>query len=337
MSSFNPDDDPNFDSENDSDGHPAGRNDRTPHFETEPKRAGMLNHFLLGRDRQLPVAILIGWLALLAYLALLPRTPRVPVISDSLASPIAHLITSAVLAAFLYWIFTARATDRKGHILWAVVSAGLASGAGIALEIAQGEYSSVRIFESSDIYSNVVGALFSVVLLVTLRDLGFSRRVLVTATVAMVGLITGALIASVVLWNPAYPYRGDHWHAQYQISICGERAQAMGGFPGGIHTHGSNIIHLHPRTADEEGANATLGLFFERAFGELSSDSLLLPSGERYSNGDACADGSVGELAVWDFDPAAGERVSKIDDPAVHVPRDLQTILIEFGEVVGAR
>ena len=110
----------------------------------------------------------------------------------------------------------------------------------------------------------------------------------------------------------------------------------MGAFPGGIHTHGSGLIHLHPRSQDDEGANANLGLFFYNALGELTVDSLMLASGERYSNGDLCPDGSVGELAMWDFDERTRTRGVRIEDPAAHVPRNFQTILIEFGDVGGS-
>lgn len=293
-------------------------------------RRGLMRRLRPGWDRSLPVLILVAWLPLLAYLALLTRTPRVPVIPGTLASPLAHIATSAVLVALLYWILSVRITDRRGRIRSALISAGLASGAGFALELVQSWYSNVRLFEGSDILSNVLGATLSAMLLVTLADLGVSRRILSVGTVGMVTLITGGVFASIIIWNPAYPYRGDHWHVQYLVDVCGELLPPFGAFPGGIHTHSTRVIHLHPRTADEEGANATLGLFFQRAGGELNNETLELPSGETYSNGDLCGDGSEAELTVWDYDPRTQERVFRIDDPGDYVPHNFQTILIEF-------
>ena len=128
-----------------------------------------------GRDRAMTVVLLVVWLPLLVYLALLPRTPRVPFIPASLASPLAHVATSAVLAALFYWILSARAFRRRDRILSAVVSAGLASVVGIAFELVQSRYSDVRSFESTDIISGVLGAVLAVFVVVTLADMGVSR------------------------------------------------------------------------------------------------------------------------------------------------------------------
>ena len=290
-----------------------------------------LGRIALGRPRLWPLLILVAWLPLLVYLSLLSRTPRVPIIANSLASPLAHIATSAVLTALVYWTLSARADDRRGRIRSALISAGVAAMVGLVLELVQSRYSSVRLFESSDLLASVLGAALSAMVLVTLTDLGFSRRMISGGTAGMVLLMTGGVLASTIIWNPAYPYRGDHWHAQYLVSVCGELAPAFSAFPGGIHTHQSRVLHIHPGTADEEGAKANLGLFFQRAGGELSDGVLELPTGERYVDGDACGGGSVGELKVWDYDTSTRQRVARIKDPAKYVPSNFQSILIEFG------
>ena len=288
---------------------------------------------LPGRGNWLPVVFLVAWLPLLAYLALLPRTPRVPVIPESLASSLAHVATSALLTALLYWIFAARAVDQRGRVRVAIVSAGLASGSGFALELVQSWYSNVRLFEGSDIVSNILGAGLAAIILATLADLGVSRRILSVGTVAGVIALTGGVLASLVIWNPAYPYRGDHWHVQYLVVVCGEWLPPFAGFQGGVHSHGDRLIHMHPLTAEEEGANATLGLFFQRAGGSLGETTLVLPSGETFSNGDACPNGEEGQLRVSDFKPSTFQRLSRIEDPGHYVPSNYQDILIEFGTV----
>lgn len=290
----------------------------------------LARRILLDRDHLAPVVILVAWLPLLAYLALLPRTPRVPVIPDSLASPLAHVVTSALFTALLYWFFAARAIDRRGRIRSALVSAGLASGAGLTLELVQGLFSDIRLFQGTDLSASVLGATLSAILLVTLAGLGVPRRYLSVGTAVGVVALTGSVLASLAIWNPAYPYRGDHWHAQYLVVVCGEWLPSFDAFQGGVHSHGDTLIHVHPFSAEDEGSNATLGLFFQRAGGSLSADTLVLPSGETYSNGDSCPNGESGQLRVSDFSPSTLQHLSPIEDSGNHVPVEYQTILIEF-------
>ena len=148
-----------------------------------------LGRIALGRPRLWPLLILVAWLPLLVYLSLLSRTPRVPIIANSLASPLAHIATSAVLTALVYWTLSARADDRRGRIRSALISAGVAAMVGLVLELVQSRYSSVRLFESSDLLASVLGAALSAMVLVTLTDLGFSRRMISGGTAGMVLLM----------------------------------------------------------------------------------------------------------------------------------------------------
>jgi hypothetical protein len=96
------------------------------------------------------------------------------------------------------------------------------------------------------------------------------------------------------------PLIGDHWHAIYEVIICGEKLPP---FPEprplrGIHTHGDGIIHIEPATREEEGANATLGLFLRNVGVSFSRDLLRLPDGRQFRNGDDCLDGQRGTLKL---------------------------------------
>lgn len=103
---------------------------------------------------------------------------------------------------------------------------------------------------------------------------------------------------SAMVWDPSYPRMGDHWHARYTVAVCG---RTVGPFPateGAVHSHGGRIIHIHPYRPSEAGANANLARFFLNSGGELTSTSLVLPSGRRYANGDLCPDGRPGGVVV---------------------------------------
>ncbi|MCH7809802.1 MAG: helix-turn-helix transcriptional regulator [Chloroflexi bacterium] len=97
----------------------------------------------------------------------------------------------------------------------------------------------------------------------------------------------GVLAARVALDNDAGPDVGDHWHAPYSIYIGDDRQEEFSSLDSGMTTPGDGIIHIEPRTPDEERENASLARFFEDAGGELTDTSLRLPgSGTTYRNGD---------------------------------------------------
>ena len=92
---------------------------------------------------------------------------------------------------------------------------------------------------------------------------------------------------------------GDHWHARYQIVFCGWVLSPLPGSPGGIHTHGDGVIHIHPRSREEAGSHATLGAFFRSASARLTGSSLELPGWAPMRNGDQCPDHRVGRWRLW--------------------------------------
>ena len=119
-----------------------------------------------------------------------------------------------------------------------------------------------------------------------------------------------------------YPAIGDHWHARYNISICGESVDTFPASPGEVHTHGDGLFHLHPLRLGEAGRNSNLARFMASTGSRLTNDSIQLPTGEVYTNGDECPDGTPGRLYL---------RVNGVamSDIAAYVPRDGDEL--EFG------
>lgn len=116
------------------------------------------------------------------------------------------------------------------------------------------------------------------------------------------------------------PRPGDHWHATYEIRVCGEPQPPLPPFPGPIHNHGDAVIHIHPSSPQDAGAQINLARFFADAGGLLSNDALQLPGRTLLRNGDRCSDGRLGtvRIAVNGALPAAG---------AAYVPQDGDSIL----------
>ena len=133
----------------------------------------------------------------------------------------------------------------------------------------------------------------------------------------------GVLAARVALDNDAGPDVGDHWHAPYSIYIGDERQEVFLSLDSGMTTPGDGIIHIEPRTPDEERENASLARFFEDAGGELTDTSLRLPgSGTTYRNGDIVPRIDAAGL-LFILSNATGV-------PADYVPQDGDRIRIVF-------
>jgi plastocyanin len=151
----------------------------------------------------------------------------------------------------------------------------------------------------------------------------------VAVIIAVVFGILGALFF--VQSASAGPRVGDHWHATYETIICGEPQSNVRQWSGGVHTHGSGTVHLHPQTAFEEGTGARLVKWFEyggNALGtgaKLTKDELQLP-GQRevWKNGDECPDGTEGVLQVF----VNGVKMDKWNR---YIPQDGDQIRIVFG------
>mgnify|MGYP004212087781 CR=1 FL=1 len=120
-----------------------------------------------------------------------------------------------------------------------------------------------------------------------------------------------------------YPNVGDHWHAEYAITLCGETEPPFPASPGGVHTHGDGLFHIHPTHAGEAGLNANLARLIASTGSRITNDSLELASGAQYTNGDECPDGQTGRL----FLQVNGIAMSDI---ATYVPRDGDDLELGF-------
>ena len=140
--------------------------------------------------------------------------------------------------------------------------------------------------------------------------------------------ILGALFF--VRSTAAGPISGDHWHAPYQIIICGQRQpdipdfEAAAGSPG---THGDGIMHQHPYAPSAEGQGSNLSNFFKEGGGKLTDSEMQIPGTPKdkvYNNGDLCDDGRPAELQVFVND-VAQENFSR------YIAKDGDRVRIVFG------
>ncbi len=148
--------------------------------------------------------------------------------------------------------------------------------------------------------------------------------------------IKGYVIALVVIFAiialfwfiarlPKTPAEGSHWHAQYEISICGETLPDYPASPDlGIHTHGDGLIHIHPHTQEAARENANLARFFTSLGGVLTNSSIKLSDGREFKNGDLCNNtpGRV-RVVVNSRERAEAEK---------YVPKDGDVIQIMFSD-----
>jgi len=143
-------------------------------------------------------------------------------------------------------------------------------------------------------------------------------------------IIGGVVVVATVVglfWylgsQPLYPKVGDHWHAPFSVVICGERTPPLPPGPGDIHSHGDDVIHIHPARPERAGRNATLASFLATTSLKITETSLEI-RGKTYSNGDKCPDGRAGRVAV---------RVNGRErrDFASYVPQDGDKLEFRFG------
>jgi len=124
------------------------------------------------------------------------------------------------------------------------------------------------------------------------------------------------------------PRSGDHWHAPYQIWICGDKLPPIGTFSaaaGSPGTHADGIMHQHPFATAGEGSGSNLKNFFKEGGGKLSSDEMQVPGyRETNKNGDTCPDGTEGVVQVF-------LNSQKLDNFTRYIAKDGDQLRIVFG------
>jgi hypothetical protein len=85
----------------------------------------------------------------------------------------------------------------------------------------------------------------------------------------------------------------------------------------GIHTHGDGLIHIHPFTDSVAGRKAVLGVFLDQVGVSMTNDTLTLPTGQTFKEGQTkCQGGKDGQLQVakWNDanDAAQGKKPNEI-------------------------
>ena len=129
-----------------------------------------------------------------------------------------------------------------------------------------------------------------------------------------------------ILAGLALPGFNDHWHARYEIELCGEVQPDSPPSDGGVHSHGDGQFHIHPQNANEVGEKATMGLFFQSTNVQLKADSITLDNGTVWRNGDACPDSTLpGTLMIL----VNGQELVHAT-PERYVPQDGDLIRIIF-------
>ena len=184
-------------------------------------------------SRIFTVLIALGWIGFLFYLAGLPRLPYVPVVPMRAVSPLAHYGTFAVVASLVYLVVAPRPSYLAGRVRAVTIAVALSIALALALEGVQ-YLLPLRSPELNDLLYNAAGAGTGAIAMVALDQLTVGRQTLSLMTAGVVLVLVAVASTSIAIWNPSHPWVGDHWHARYQISICGTILPPLAGTQGGI-------------------------------------------------------------------------------------------------------
>jgi hypothetical protein len=133
----------------------------------------------------------------------------------------------------------------------------------------------------------------------------------------------------------------DHWHAAFQISVCGKELtpvnDAFSTDTLGIHTHGDGLIHIHPFATLAAGTGAKMSRFFTQTNLKVTDTGFKMPDGKVYEAGKTTCNGkpAVLRLAQWDeaLKAAAGAKPDQIYTTGfggVHFTRDFMAFTLDF-------
>jgi hypothetical protein len=172
-------------------------------------------------------------------------------------------------------------------------------------------------------WSSILLTVISFFLLIIYTKASESHKKLIFWTIALIVLLpTFYLAGHTVYKNVNSVTKGPvHWHADYQVWLCGEKVDLID--PKGMLNNkvGSNALHehnddrVHVEGVVKQLSDINLGSYFRIIGGELTSTSIKYFTNNgllTYNNGDQCANGES-KLKVY-------VNGKKIEKPAEYVP-----------------
>lgn len=121
-------------------------------------------------------------------------------------------------------------------------------------------------------------------------------------------LVVVALVGAAVYgWRylkattPETPYTSGpvHWHAKFEVALCGEKqdftsygAGAQHAGSSLLHSHGDQVIHIEGRIINKE--EIALGKFFDNISVPFARDRIM-----NKKNGDECSPGKPGQVRMF--------------------------------------
>ncbi|MCU1496862.1 MAG: hypothetical protein JWM47_815 [Acidimicrobiales bacterium] len=108
----------------------------------------------------------------------------------------------------------------------------------------------------------------------------------------------------------------DHWHAAFSVNVCGKEQPAVqdgAQDPMGIHTHGDNLVHIHPFSIRASGSRARMKVFFDQVSLKVTDKGFELPDGKVYKEGETTCGGKKGQVVIAHWKQAVGSSKAKPD------------------------
>lgn len=168
------------------------------------------------------------------------------------------------------------------------------------------------------------------VLAIRLKKLtDLKKKFLFSAIVMTVIVTTIFLAASTVYLNVISVSGGPvHWHADIEVWACQEEIDFVDplGFSNKVgtstlHEHNDKRIHLEGVVLTPQ--DASLGKFFKVIGGEISSNSITIPTNagfKTHQTGERCSNGATSELQVFVYKTVNGSYFqSKIIEPSSYI------------------
>lgn len=168
-------------------------------------------------------------------------------------------------------------------------------------------------------FDSIQVTLYSFILIVIVSAIGYFKRnnlqeshknFLFYLTTLLVLIPSFYLLGSTVYLNVISETQGPvHWHADFEIWLCGEKIENLIKSEGLSNKVGTSVFHhhndfkLHVEGLLIKKSDASLKAFFKSIGGEFDGEHLTVPltegSFKTVQNGLKCPNGETGKLSVW--------------------------------------